>query len=551
MRKTKIFLKAAIVISVVLALILPSSAMITNTNTMIIEKNTKALNTEIFKQTGLAGNVLISANEGDDFHPRITTNAQGTIVVVYEQEIDMFSKQVPVLYSADLGQTWTMQFLFDSIDFTDGSGVLQYPYIVYSNVIDQFYLAMIDPFAEMYNNEMAFIQGDIANAQEAPWYGISGQESSNYNFCAAATTGNFFLSLTTEDDYGIEQAFGLGYVTYPEFESPPVMGGFYYDGQSQHTSAPAAEVEMATNSNLVMIVCETKISESVTKVTFKWNVNDEALMTNGEQENGMDKYADIEQYPGMYVAEGTDPDVSGSGNKIVVVYVQGGDVKCSYATCLKEHDQTISWQTSTVATGASTPAVYMSGDSVLCAYVKDGNLYLKVSSDAGATWGEPQKLNEVDGKVVSEKGSVDVSSSGVVFTDNRDGNKDVYFASALSAPDTPTITGSSSGKPNKEYTFKVKTTNSDGGNVWYWVDWGDGSNTGWLGPFASGSEQSVKHTWTSKAEFTIKAKAKNANGLESGWAELPFSTPKTMSKYGSLFYNFLARFPFLQHIFGL
>jgi hypothetical protein len=320
---------------------------------VIIQQNIQAIQKNI-AQTGFMGNTLISENTEDDFHPRMVTNNRDQTVVVYEQEIDLFTKQVPVAYSADDGLTWTTQFLFDSIDFTSGSGVLQYPDIVYNAANDVFYLTMVDPNAEMYNNEMAFIPGDIATAEEASWYGISGSGSTGYNFNAAACTTNFFLSITTEDGYGMEQLFGLGYFTYPEFEHPPVMGGFYYDGNSVHQSAPAAELEMATNSNRIFLVAET-ILEAGTKITMKSNTIDEALMTNGEQQNAMDKYADIEQMPGEYIADGTDPDVAGSGSKVCVVYVSGGDVKCSYSTCLATYDPGFSWQVSTVETGASAP----------------------------------------------------------------------------------------------------------------------------------------------------------------------------------------------------
>ena len=323
--------------------------------------NIKAINKEIPRQTALAGNVLISDNDRDDFHPRMTANTQGDIVVVYEQGLGIFSKQVPVAYSADDGDTWTFQFVFDSIDFTDGSGILQYPDIVYNSANDQFFLTMVDPLAESYNNEMAFIAGDIANAEDANWYGISGTTSSNYNYVAGASTANYFISLTTEDGYDMTQTFGLGYFTSPDFEHPPVMGGYYYDGQSEHQSCPSAEIEMDTNSNRIFIVCETE-----EQITIKSTANDEALLTNGEMQNGMDKYADIEQYPGEYLGAGSDPDVSGSGDKVCVVYEQGGDVKCSYSSCdAGTYDPGFDWGVSTVATGANYPAVFMQGSTAV------------------------------------------------------------------------------------------------------------------------------------------------------------------------------------------
>jgi thiol-disulfide isomerase/thioredoxin len=93
------------------------------------------------------------------------------------------------------------------------------------------------------------------------------------------------------------------------------------------------------------------------------------------------------------------------------------------------------------------------------------------------------------------------------------------------APSTPTLSGPNSGKPNKDYSFTVTTTDPEGGQVWYWIDWGDGTNTGWNGPFASGTGTTESHAWTTKENFTITAKAKDNLDAESDWATLTITTP--------------------------
>jgi len=390
---------------------------------------------KIAEKLNYGANTLITVDnpDNDDIHPRICKGPGGISVVTYEKVYDLFSRVVPVVWSNDGGETWTTQFEFDSIQFTEGSGLLQYPDIVYNSNLNIYFLTMVDPLASMYNNEMAFIPGDITTAEEASWYGISGSGSENYGYCAGDCTDNFFLALTTEDGYGLTQIFGLGYFTYPDFEAPPVMGGFYYDGNSVHTSAPAANVEMDVGGNRIYITCET-----TGQITVKSTVNDEALLTNGEQQNGMDKYGDIEQYSGEYVSTGTDPDVASSGNRVCVVYVDGGNVKCSYSTNSQgTYEPGHSWQTSTVATGASAPSVYMSGSNVFVGYVKDGNCYSVQSEDAGATWGDAVKVNEVDGTVVNEPGSVTISDTAIIWTDSRNGAKDLYTAAG--AAEVPLI----------------------------------------------------------------------------------------------------------------
>jgi len=59
-----------------------------------------------------------------------------------------------------------------------------------------------------------------------------------------------------------------------------------------------------------------------------------------------------------------------------------------------------------------------------------------------------------------------------------------------------------------------------GANVSYWIDWGDGTNSGWIGPYASGEEIALSHTWAKALTYFARVKAKNAFG-ESDWQNAP------------------------------
>jgi hypothetical protein len=201
---------------------------------------------------------------------------------------------------------------------------------------------------------------------------------------------------------------------------------------------------MDSNANQLFIVCETHL-DSGTKITIKTNVVNESLITSGEQKDVMDKYADPEQMPGEYLGVGTDPDVSGSRNKVCVVYAEDGNVICKSSATSAVYDPGFNWQVSTVENDASAPAVYIQENNVYYAYVKDGNLYLKISEDGGVTWGAAEQKNDVDGTVIAEKGSVDIGKTGIAFTDNRNGNYDLYFASYAARPTPQVVIESISG----------------------------------------------------------------------------------------------------------
>jgi hypothetical protein len=59
----------------------------------------------------------------------------------------------------------------------------------------------------------------------------------------------------------------------------------------------------------------------------------------------------------------------------------------------------------------------------------------------------------------------------------------------------------------------------DGDDILYMFDWGDGTNSGWLGPYASGITITASHKWTSSGIYLVKVKAKDIYGSESGWSD--------------------------------
>jgi hypothetical protein len=92
-------------------------------------------------------------------------------------------------------------------------------------------------------------------------------------------------------------------------------------------------------------------------------------------------------------------------------------------------------------------------------------------------------------------------------------------------PNTPTIDGPASGTPGVAYLYTFSTTDPDGDIVYYFVDWGDGTTSGWLGPHQSGVQASASHSWSQQGTYVIKVKAKDIVGDESGWGTLDVVMP--------------------------
>jgi PKD domain-containing protein len=95
-----------------------------------------------------------------------------------------------------------------------------------------------------------------------------------------------------------------------------------------------------------------------------------------------------------------------------------------------------------------------------------------------------------------------------------------------SAPSTPSINGPNSGKAGENHEYKFQSTDPEGDNVFYCIDWGDGTGEVCIGPFASGIQATASHTWSSQGDYTIRAKAKDIHDAESDWATLEVTMPK-------------------------
>ena len=110
-------------------------------------------------------------------------------------------------------------------------------------------------------------------------------------------------------------------------------------------------------------------------------------------------------------------------------------------------------------------------------------------------------------------------------------------------PNTPTIDGPTEGQVGEEYTYEFSTNDPDNNPVAYFVDWGDGTNSGWTMDYASGLIIPLEHEWSQQDTYTIKVKARDTLGEESDWAYLEVTMPVNQQSTHPLFTWFLERFP--------
>ena len=93
-------------------------------------------------------------------------------------------------------------------------------------------------------------------------------------------------------------------------------------------------------------------------------------------------------------------------------------------------------------------------------------------------------------------------------------------------PSDPIISGNRSGKYGEEQQYSFISTDVNNSDLYYKVDWGDGNNTDWTGPFSSGLEIIQNHVYGEIGDYIIKVKSMNQDEVESNESAYEISMPK-------------------------
>lgn len=123
----------------------------------------------------------------------------------------------------------------------------------------------------------------------------------------------------------------------------------------------------------------------------------------------------------------------------------------------------------------------------------------------------------------------------------------------LNAPFKPNAPiGPASGNKGEEYTYIATTIDPQQDQLYYFFEWGDGTDSGWIGPFNSGEEASETHTWSKVGDYAIKVKAKDTEGYESEWSDpLSVSMPRNRDRFSVLSSILQNKFPRIYRFLSL
>ena len=104
--------------------------------------------------------------------------------------------------------------------------------------------------------------------------------------------------------------------------------------------------------------------------------------------------------------------------------------------------------------------------------------------------------------------------------------------------------GQINGKIGVRYNYSANTSDEENDKLFYLFNWGDGSDSGWLGPCKSGGICQEEHVWSKQSDYNITVKAKDIYGNESVWSDpLPIKMPYTYKPMLQFLELLFQRFP--------
>lgn len=116
-----------------------------------------------------------------------------------------------------------------------------------------------------------------------------------------------------------------------------------------------------------------------------------------------------------------------------------------------------------------------------------------------------------------------------------------------SKPQKPS--GPTSGKPGTSYPYTSYSTDEDEDDLSYLFSWGDGTDSGWVGPYSSGQIAEASHAWANQGNYQVKVKAKDVYDVESDWSDLLSVTmPRSKTAINTSLLRFLQQYPNLFSI---
>jgi len=419
------------------------------------------------------------------------------------------------------GTIWTQQAIFHALDSTTGD--LFGWSVSLGNDTALIGAYWDDDNGDKSGSAYVFTRTGTTWTQQAKLLAPDGHSGDYFGYSVSLSGDTALISAPLDDDNG--DASGSTYVF--------TRTGITWTQQTKLLASDGAigdnfgnRVFLAGDTALIGADADDDIQGSAyvyTRTGITWNQQTKLIASDGQSEDFFGSFVSLSDDTALIGAPGDDDNGDWSGSAYVFTRI----------------DTTWTQQAKLLASDGYAwdyfgDSVSLSGDTALITAPQDddngddsGSAY--VFTRTGTTWTQQQKLIASDGQAGDTFGWLSSSLDGdsAIISSCRDDDKGDDSGSAYvfvkvsenQPPEIPTApTGPSSGKKGVEYSFTAVTTDPDRDNISYFFDWGDGENSGWVGPFPSGATATATHAWSDDGAYLVKVKAKDENGAETDWS---------------------------------
>lgn len=399
----------------------------------------------IATQTSALGDIPVATTGEPELHPTIAMDGSGWLFGGYTLQHSVLDSDIVLTFSNDGGATWESANVKDMWDI---AGVLEYPAVDYWDSGHTF-VATFTPDLNDFDGSALYVIKANDPSDSSTWE-IIYQDNSAYIYERESAdiagygsdVGNLFygvVATTADTDYSQSGYVPGEDVPCLNFDTGTGAGSSYtwwfswteeYGGSYQNCHHACVDIN---KQNSMMYAA--------------WDYYDEGTPEKGRDillaTGNIDEWIDGNWNLNFTILGGSDentyPDIAVAENGYIYIVAQADivlpgkqDIVCYYS-----HDGGITWDVSSITANAPDemyPQIVVNGESGSCIFAVEGNLYVSDTDDGGVTWSVPEKLNDVDGTVVSEYRTASVCNLGALWMDNRNGNYDIYYDTIGATP---------------------------------------------------------------------------------------------------------------------
>lgn len=364
--------------------------------------------------------IQVTSAEEDELNPAIGVNPDEEYLMAYTFEQDITENIVPWTFSIDGGQTWDPGIYYEVL------GIESHPAISYRGTEKLFagtmacdpdevsgaiqYTFMCSDPTDSGTYELTFIEWGASY----PYYDRLIPDAAGYTYPEKDWWYGMIAVVGERDSPG---APDMPIFNYADYEAAGSGWSSYF---SDYSGCENAAIDFDTTNGRYYAVFDYLDGTD-------WDL---LLMRGDAQDDGSGHptwlgdsiIGDVEntKYPAV-----------GANEDYVMIVAQTDEAGNEDIVCYYSDDAGETFQMSFVAdSGADElyPSIVVYGEQAACTFIMDGDLYYSETDDGGATWSTPEQINDEDGTVESDFRNVDITTDGnVIWTDNRNGNLDIYF----------------------------------------------------------------------------------------------------------------------------